>query len=171
MYRSIFSFRRPARIFLAAIAGTILITCLGYADPLRVYADRQVVSSAGETSELSGESGSDRTPTLTSMRSGDPDDDGVSFGYRQNSIDTCDCAPGDPNDDRTLNVGDAVYIITYIFRDGPAPTPYPTCSGDANCDCKINVSDAIRILYYVFGWGIQPCSCEEWLTACGPPLR
>lgn len=30
-------------------------------------------------------------------------------------------AAGDANGDGTINVGDAVYLITYIFRGGPAP--------------------------------------------------
>jgi len=41
----------------------------------------------------------------------------------------CDCLPGDANDDEQYNVGDAVYIITYVFKGGPPPTPWPICSG------------------------------------------
>jgi hypothetical protein len=37
----------------------------------------------------------------------------------------CDCRPGDANGDGGKNVGDAVYLISYIFKGGAAPV---------NCD-------------------------------------
>jgi hypothetical protein len=83
----------------------------------------------------------------------------------------CDCIPGDANNDGELNVGDAVYLISYVFKGGPPPAPYPICSGDANCDCTVNVGDAVYIISYVFKGGPPPCTCEEWLAECGPPLR
>jgi hypothetical protein len=83
----------------------------------------------------------------------------------------CDCIPGDANGDGSVNVGDAVYIIAYVFKGGPAPTPYQTCSGDANCDCTVNVGDAVYIINYVFKQGPPPCDCLTWLSLCGPPLR
>jgi hypothetical protein len=83
----------------------------------------------------------------------------------------CDCIPGDANGDGSVNVGDAVYLIAYVFQGGPAPTPYPICSGDANCDCQVNVGDAVYIISYVFTGGPPPCDCQTWLLLCGPPLR
>ncbi|MDD4050802.1 MAG: C10 family peptidase [candidate division Zixibacteria bacterium] len=61
---------------------------------------------------------------------------------------------GDANGDGTLNVGDAIYIISYIFREGPAPDPI--VSADANCDGKINVSDAVYLINYIFRGGPPP---------------
>jgi hypothetical protein len=83
----------------------------------------------------------------------------------------CDCIPGDANNDVTVNITDAVYLISYIFGGGPAPTPYPICSGDANCDCTANITDAVFLITYIFGGGPAPCECEGWLATCGPPLR
>jgi hypothetical protein len=84
----------------------------------------------------------------------------------------CDCIPGDANGDGDVNVGDAVYLISYVFKSGPAPTPYATCSGDANCDCDSNVGDAVYIITYVFKSGPPPCECEVWRDPenCGPTL-
>jgi hypothetical protein len=87
------------------------------------------------------------------------------------SDEICDCLPGDANNDGTVNIGDAVYVIAYVFKGGPPPTPYPICSGDANCDCQCNIGDAVYVIAYVFKGGPAPCSCEEWLALCGPPLR
>jgi hypothetical protein len=82
----------------------------------------------------------------------------------------CDCMPGDANGDGSINVGDAVYLISFVFKGGPAPTPYATCSGDANCDCAANVGDAVFIIAYVFKGGPAPCLCDEWEVNCGPGL-
>jgi len=67
---------------------------------------------------------------------------------------TCCNVAGDANNDGKVNVGDAVYIITYVFRGGPAPI----CAeeGDANGDKKINVGDAVYIITYVFRGGPAP---------------
>jgi hypothetical protein len=83
----------------------------------------------------------------------------------------CDCNVGDANNDGQVNVGDAVYMINFVFKGGPAPKPYPICSGDANCDCLANVGDAVYLINYVFKGGPPPCTCQQWLARCGPPLR
>lgn len=83
----------------------------------------------------------------------------------------CDCVPGEANNDGLRNITDAVYLITYIFGGGAAPTPYPICSGDANCDCITNITDAVYLIQWIFSGGASPCDCQDWLTACGPPLR
>ena len=62
---------------------------------------------------------------------------------------------GDANGDLTVNVGDAVFLISYAFRGGPAPVPLE--SGDANCDGSTNVGDAVFIISYVFRGGPEPC--------------
>jgi len=61
---------------------------------------------------------------------------------------------GDANADGLVNVGDAVYIINYVFRNGPAPAPYVL--GDANCDDLVNVGDAVYLVNYIFGDGPPP---------------
>lgn len=63
---------------------------------------------------------------------------------------------GDGNDDERLNVADAVFIINYVFKGGPAPNPL--LSGDANCDHAVNVADAVKIINRVFKSGPAPCT-------------
>ena len=65
---------------------------------------------------------------------------------------------GDANSDETLNVGDAVYLINYVFKSGPAPDPL--CVGDSNGDEAVNVGDAVHMINYVFKSGpppVEPC--------------
>jgi len=62
---------------------------------------------------------------------------------------------GDANDDNSINVGDAVYLIAYVFKGGPGPDPVD--AGDANCDGDVNVGDAVYLINYVFKSGPEPC--------------
>jgi hypothetical protein len=65
---------------------------------------------------------------------------------------------GDANDDKIINVSDAVYIINFVFIGGLEPIPYE--AGDANCDGVVNVSDAVWIINYVFIGGNEPCDTD-----------
>jgi len=68
--------------------------------------------------------------------------------------------PGDANGDGRVDVGDAVFLINFIFKGGAAPVPLS--SGDANCDGTTNVGDAVFIINYVFKGGPEPCSkCQD----------
>ncbi len=62
---------------------------------------------------------------------------------------------GDANGDGMVNVGDAVFLISYVFKGGLAPDPLE--AGDANCDGGVNVGDAVYLISYVFKGGPEPC--------------
>lgn len=71
----------------------------------------------------------------------------------------CDI-PGDANGDDACDIGDAVYLISYIFTGGPEPDNMD--EGDANSDCTINVGDAVFLIGYIFSGGPSPsCGCVE----------
>jgi hypothetical protein len=61
---------------------------------------------------------------------------------------------GDVNHDRKTNVGDAVFMINYIFKLGYPPSPLKT--GDVNADCRSNVGDVVYLINYVFKGGPPP---------------
>ncbi len=69
--------------------------------------------------------------------------------------DVCDFICGDANADEAINVGDAVYLITFIFNSGPAPDPLE--AADANCDSEINIGDAVYLINHIFNSGPGPC--------------
>lgn len=77
----------------------------------------------------------------------DGDSDGIG--------DPCDYICGDANGDRVANVGDAVFIINYVFKQGAIPEPLE--AGDANCDGIANVADAVYLINFVFKEGPGPC--------------
>jgi hypothetical protein len=61
---------------------------------------------------------------------------------------------GDANGDETVNVADAVFVINYVFKGGPAPESLE--AGDANADGQCNVADAVYLINYVFKGGPDP---------------
>jgi len=74
---------------------------------------------------------------------------------------TCCIYPGDTNNDGVCNVGDAVYIIGFIFKGGTFPPCYD--QGDANGDGVVNLGDAVYIINYVFKGGPDPICPPYWL--------
>lgn len=66
---------------------------------------------------------------------------------------------GDANLDKSVNVGDPVFLLNFIFKNGPSPRPI--IAGDPNCDATINIGDAVYLLAHIFKNGPLPCtSCE-----------
>jgi hypothetical protein len=61
---------------------------------------------------------------------------------------------GDANNDGDVNVADAVMLINFVFKGGPAPDPLE--SGDANGDGDVNVADAVWLINFVFSSGPEP---------------
>jgi hypothetical protein len=61
---------------------------------------------------------------------------------------------GDGNGDEQVNVGDAVFLIAFVFSGGTAPDP--VCAGNANGDDQTNVADAVYLINYVFKGGSAP---------------
>jgi hypothetical protein len=66
-------------------------------------------------------------------------------------------ARGDCSGNGTVEAGDVVYLINYLFQNGPAPDPLE--AGDANCDSLIEPSDVVYLINYLFRGGPPPgCS-------------
>ncbi|MCA8961771.1 MAG: dockerin type I repeat-containing protein [Planctomycetes bacterium] len=61
---------------------------------------------------------------------------------------------GDANGDGSFNIGDAVFLLTYVFGGGVAPSCLD--AGDANDDGALNVGDPITILSALFSMGTTP---------------
>jgi hypothetical protein len=80
----------------------------------------------------------------------DSDNDGVG--------NACEQPCGDANGDGSRDISDAVYIMQYIFANGPAPVP-----GESDVDLcgSTNVSDAAYIQRYIFWQGPKPCQGSD----------
>jgi hypothetical protein len=66
---------------------------------------------------------------------------------------------GDANFDGEINLGDAVYIINYVFKGGPDPQPY--LAGDANSDGLVDIGDAVYLINYIFHNGPLPSESQS----------
>jgi hypothetical protein len=79
---------------------------------------------------------------------------------------------GDANADSLVNAGDVVYLIQYLFRDGPSPV-FWEC-GDPNTDCLVNAADVVYLINYLFRQGAEPqiveCGWSEPVNL-GPPIN
>ena len=51
-----------------------------------------------------------------------------------------------------LDVTDLVYLVQYLYQNGPAPKPYAD-QGDVNADGNVDVLDVVYLLNYVFVYG------------------
>ncbi|MCK4224324.1 MAG: hypothetical protein KAX39_04025 [candidate division Zixibacteria bacterium] len=61
---------------------------------------------------------------------------------------------GDANGDGMIDLGDVVYLINYLYEDGPAPDPLWT--GDANGDEVIDLGDLVYLINYLYKDGPPP---------------
>jgi hypothetical protein len=64
--------------------------------------------------------------------------------------------PGDVNNNAKIEITDVVYLINYIFREGPAPIPLE--AGDANCNGVGDIVDVVYLINYIFNSGPEPCA-------------
>ena len=63
---------------------------------------------------------------------------------------------GDADENCSINISDAVFLIAYIFSGGRAP--WALVDGDANCDGAVNISDGVYLIAYIFAGGQPPCT-------------
>ncbi|MGE4601439.1 MAG: dockerin type I repeat-containing protein, partial [Planctomycetota bacterium] len=61
---------------------------------------------------------------------------------------------GDANEDLSLNVADAIFILGYLFIQGPSGSCLDAM--DVNDSGSVNIADAVRILLFLFSAGVPP---------------
>ena len=102
----------------------------------------------------------------------DPDEDGIITLYdncpyvhnpgqedeNHNDIgDACEFTCGDPNNDKSINILDIVYLINFVYKSGPPPVSISM--SDVNSDEQINILDIVYIINFVYKGGPEPdCS-------------
>jgi len=64
---------------------------------------------------------------------------------------------GDANGSGLVELGDVVYLITYLYKNGPAPVPL--LAGDANCSGEVELGDVVYLISYLYKAGPPP-SCK-----------
>jgi hypothetical protein len=61
---------------------------------------------------------------------------------------------GDANGDSLIDIADVVFLINYLFLNGPPP--YPLDAGDCNCSGAIDIADVVYLINYLFIDGPAP---------------
>jgi len=61
---------------------------------------------------------------------------------------------GEVNNDEVVELGDVVYLISYLYKGGPAPNPLE--SGDVNCDGKVELGDVVYLISFLYKNGSAP---------------
>jgi hypothetical protein len=64
---------------------------------------------------------------------------------------------GDANEDGAINVGDVVYLVSYLYRGGAEPVP-DWCFGDVQSppDGMVNVGDVVYLVSYLYKGATPP---------------
>ena len=62
--------------------------------------------------------------------------------------------PGDADGSGIVDISDALYMLNYLFRQGPPPISF--LAGDANCDDDLGILDPLHLLNYLYRDGPPP---------------
>ncbi len=96
-------------------------------------------------------------PVNNALGAGNPVSDYVDFmPWCNEDFSYCEypVACGDAESTGSIDVGDAVYIINYIFKSGTPPDPL--CIGDPDGDDEISIGDVVYLINYIFKSGPPP---------------
>jgi hypothetical protein len=72
---------------------------------------------------------------------------------------------GDANDNEVADIGDVIYVLNYLFKNGDPPVPLMQ-AGDVNLDVTVDIGDVVYLLNYLFKNGPLPCEPDY-----GSPAR
>jgi len=64
---------------------------------------------------------------------------------------------GDVNGDGSVEIGDVVFLVNYLFRHDVPPSPLST--GDVNCDRVVEVGDIVFLINYLYRGGVASRCC------------
>ena len=66
--------------------------------------------------------------------------------------------PGDADASGIVDVDDVVFLINYVFAQGPEPVPIE--SGDVDCSGTVDVDDVVWLINFIFSSGNAPCDID-----------
>lgn len=116
----------------------------------------QVISSGGSINGTSTNYQLSGTVAQTAVGSGTSTNYGLSHGFWQefgSAGADLDC--GDVNNSVSVNILDITYLISYLYKGGPAPVPYE-CAGDVNASSSVNILDITYLISYLYKGGPPP---------------
>jgi hypothetical protein len=118
----------------------------------------QVISGGGENNGLSSNYGLAGTVGQVATGGGSSESFQLQHGFWQVFAGGTDYVCGDADGNEVVNVSDIVWMINFVFGDGPPPEPM--AAGDVDCNGSVNVSDIVFLINFVFGTGDEPCDTD-----------
>lgn len=105
------------------------------------------------------DSTSDRSVTFYMTPGGnsflsDPNYQLVPFRYHPGGVTAWWSVPGDASNDSLVDLADLVFLINYLYRDGPEPCIME--AADPNGDCLVDLADLVYLIIYLFREGDPP---------------
>jgi hypothetical protein len=73
-------------------------------------------------------------------------------------------ARGDADNNGTVNMADATFVVNYLLHGGP--TPPCLNQADANNDGAVSQSDSVYLLNWLYGGGSPPPAPGPFNTTC-----
>lgn len=131
------------QILVMAAWGVLLASSLLFADPPTIK--WQVVASGGTNSYYQNGSHLSGSVVQTAVGVVTSQNYVINQGFWNKHL---VCRLGDANGNGSATISDAVYIINYVFANGPEPTS--DCGGDPDGNGYTNVSDAIWLIRMIF---------------------
>jgi hypothetical protein len=61
---------------------------------------------------------------------------------------------GDVAPDGIVDLGDVLFLINYLYKNGPVPTPL--IAGDVDCSGEIELGDVLYLISYLYKGGPAP---------------
>ena len=145
----------PAEVMQAQVPSAAAARDKGWVIKWQVFSSGTMIHGTSSKYQLSLAVGEmDGSVGQLAAGEGSSESYGVGSGFWQGVGPTDHPIRGDANRDDIINVGDVVYLVTYLYRGGPAPDPI--CVGDANSDDIVNVGDVVYLVTYLYRGGPPP---------------
>lgn len=136
--------RKLRYAFLAALLLAVSLMVTASADPLKIR--WKVLGGGGTTSTFPGGIKLSGTAVQTAVGDIALPNYSIAQGFWNKTL--APCHRGDADGSGSANISDAVYIINYVFVNGPAPLS--ACGGDGDGNGYVNISDAVWVIRFVF---------------------
>ena len=78
----------------------------------------------------------------------------IPFRYHFGELSVSQSVPGDASGDSMVDVADVVFLINYLFKDGPEPCVEE--AADVNGDGIVDIGDVVYLINYLFKDGPSP---------------
>jgi len=83
-------------------------------------------------------------------------------GYYRGDVGDFSSGQGSPG---MADITDIVYIVNYLFKDGPSPHPFID-QGDVNCDGECDIADVVQLANYLLkGTGAPPADKNRFFPS------